>query len=1266
MRNPFYIALLLLAVVRWQPAVAATPVEEVDSLVVRVGNAAPLTENAGQWDPQVRYAAQMDDGALFVEDGRWTVAIHTPLSHPATAASKPLHYHAYKVTLDGAIATRAEGEGEMQGYSNYFRGSDPSRWRSEVRSYAAVRMREVYDNVDLEIYAAKNAVKYNFIVHPGADANAVALRYQGTDGMSVDRKGALHLKTSVREIVEMRPYVYQGSREIASRWRVEKQDGDYVVRIEVGDYDHSRDLVIDPTLIFSTYTGSTADNWGTTAAYDSYKNTYTAGLVFNTGYPVSTGAYDVDYNGGADIGIFKFDTSGGVRLWATYLGGSSFDMPHSMFVNQLDELLIFGTTGSTNFPTTTGAYQTSHAGGSVVDYEGSTTMQYANGSDIFVSRLNANGTQLQASTLVGGSGNDGMNYRQRYNNNPSIIMQGNDSLYYNYGDGARGEIICDDMGNVYVGSTTMSSDFPTTTNCLNQTSGGQQDGVVFKLDYNLRNMLWSTYLGGNSNDAVYSIDVDDAYNVVVCGGTSSRNFPVTDSALQYTYSGGAADGFVSKISADGRILMASTYYGARFYDQLYFVRTGRHNEVFVFGQTKAPGYSMIVNAGYSVYNAGMLLARFNPDLSGIIWSTVFGTSGRINLSPTAFAADICNRVYAAGWGRDFVGHNGIQWHTQGTTNMECTTDAYQDSTDGQDFYIISLDANANNLEYATFFGELHGTGGSTGGSDHVDGGTSRFDKLGTLYQSVCASCGNTNNHNHAFPTSADAWSDSNRSGNCNNALFRFNVSDGFPVAEFNIPPVGCAPYAVQFNNIGRGTSFFWDFGDGTYSTQRSPQHTFYTPGTYTVTLIAGMVGGCSDADTQSHTVLVLGNGHYSHTPQISCGTSGIQIGLVPAMGATYQWTGGTVSDPSVANPWVYNTGTYILHTTSVGCSQTDTFHVQNYVLVDSWQPTSNSCHDTADASAVFQLGADIHPDSVTISITPTAQHTAPQNTAGRWWFKADSLTPDQTYRLTVTGYGCSYEQDFSIPNRLQPVYTKQTSGALCNDSCNAWIKIRYQMIDRPEISPKDTLIENLCEGTHIVKLSVDGCPLIDTTAVTRNHTLDSLRAWADADHIYLGESVGLHAESATAGNTPVDYLWAPAGDLDRPYAQHPVATPADTLVCYTVTATSDGCSATADVCINCDEVICGAPMFIIPNAFTPNGDGVNDRLCFNTDELTEFSISIFNRWGEMVYHSTDAAECWDGTYRGHHCLAGVYTYTCHIRCHADKENDFKGDITLIR
>ena len=1245
------------------------------------GTMVRFVENLGQWDSRVRYEVQLKDAAVFLEEEGIMVALREPMEHPGRGAGKMrsadesgMRCHAYRMRFVGAIPTLPMGYDREEGYSNYFLGNDPSRWRSRVSSYVTARYDGLYPGVALEVYGGKNALKYNFIVEAGADASAIVLEYEGPDGVSVNREGNLVVRTSVRDVVELKPYVYQkvGKEEtrVDGRWRVEKAEKGVTgavqkrwrVWIELGEYDHGEELVIDPVLIFSTYTGSTADNWGTTAAYDSEKNVYTAGLVFSVGYPVSTGAYQQTPGGSVDVGIFKFDSIGQQRLFATYLGGSSTDMPHSLFVNTFDELIILGTTGSDDFPTSADAYQSQHGGGQEIDYEAS-SIRYANGSDLFVTRLSQDGTQLQASTYIGGSGNDGLNFRNSYNPhynnyNYTILMCGNDSLYYNYGDGARGELITDNLNNVYVGSTTMSLDFPTTAGSLQQGHQGRQDGVVFKLDHNLRTLLWSTYLGGNMDDAVYSIDVDSAYNLLVCGGTNSTNFPTTEGAWQTTYGGGSADGFVSKISYHGDRLMSSTFVGQRFYDQLYFVRAGRHNEVFLFGQTEPMGGSYFVyNAGYSVYNSGMLLVRMLPDLSNRVWSTLFGTPGRINLSPTAFSADICNRVYLAGWGRDFVGYGNVQWNTAGTQGMETTANAWSDTTDGQDFYLMSIDIDANTLEYASFFGELHNSSQYGGGADHVDGGTSRFDRLATLYQSVCGSCGGT----QGFPTTASAWSDSNHSSNCNNALFRFNVTDDFPVAEFVSPTAGCAPYTVNFHNTGRGTAFHWDFGDGGTSTERNPSHTYSQGGIYTITLIASMPGGCAVADTQRHTLHVIGDGGYSFAPLISCDNSRIQIGLQPQIGATYQWLSDGVSDPTVANPWVSHAGTYLLRVSAPGCNEMDTFEVQTYSLVDQFQITAISCHDSSDGSVMFRLGHDIEPDSVTMILTGGDGRTyvgALQGSSVTF----SGLSAD-SYHMTATGYGCVTEQDFSLENPPLPYYEKEFSTVLCDDSCTGWINIHYNLSANPEIAPLDTLIEGLCEGSYITNLVSLGCPLSDTTTLVRNHDLDSFHAWADQTHVFIGESVWLHATEIEGAT----YRWTPSVDLETPTEPNTKATPTDTAVCYHVeVTTTQGCKAVDTVCLTCSAIRCGEPDYVIPNAFTPNHDGINDEVDFYSPILSELHVAIFNRWGECVYESSDLTDCrWDGTYKNTPCLPGVYTYTCRIRCHNGIETILKGDITLI-
>ncbi|MBO7490284.1 MAG: gliding motility-associated C-terminal domain-containing protein [Bacteroidales bacterium] len=924
-----------------------------------------FSENKGQWEKQVLYRSMMGGITLFAERDCFTFVVQHPendnLNHRKSERSLKRRYrqHSYRMHFVGSNCGTVTGDEKELCHENYFIGNDRSRWATNVGVYGSLIYKDLYDGIDMKVYTASNAMKYDFIVHPGANPDKIAMSYDGVDGVKL-QGGNIVIRTSVVDVVELRPYAYQvvdgkqvevdaefvlngkcdtprplhdlfsaslskHSLDVSSpspRGEATENGERYTITFKLGEYDTTRALIIDPYLHFSTYTGSTADNWGTTGCFDSEKNTYTSGLVFGPHYPVSLGAYDSTFNGYCDIGIFKFDTNGSHRLYATYLGGQFADMPHSMYVNNFDELVIFGTTGSPNFPVTPNAYDMTFNGGTSLQYEGSPDINFPNGSDIFVCRLSSDGSELQASTYIGGSGNDGLNYRASFDY--STISIGNDSLYFNYGDGARGEIITDDMNNIYVGSTTYSVNFPVTEGCIQPYSRGRQEGVVFKIDYNLSHLIWSTYLGGNRDDAIYSIDCDKDYNIVVCGGTNSMNLNTTPDAYRRYYRGGSADGFIAKISYYGKTLMAQTYFGSSAYDQCYFVRCGKTDDIFIFGQTKATGSTLIYNANYNVPNSGQMLARFSPLLDSLRWSTVFGTgdvnANGPNISPTAFAVDICNRIYLSGWGRIFLGltFNGVNypWGTHGTTGMTVTPDAYQSTTDGQDFYIMALDIDANNLVYATFFGEQHDSeSGYRNGQDHVDGGTSRFDRLGTIYQSVCASCGGSDN----FPVTTDAYSQHNNcSSNCNNAIFRLSLTNDFPVAEFNYTrSSGCNPTIITFHNTGRGASYLWDFGDGTTSTAVNPTHSYPDAGFYTVRLVAYMPNGCRTSDTIEKTITILGGTNVPPLDTLStCPGTPIQIGVHPEPGLTYHWVQGLVSDSNIANPMAEQPGVYQLWITT--------------------------------------------------------------------------------------------------------------------------------------------------------------------------------------------------------------------------------------------------------------------------------------------------------------------------------------------------------------
>ncbi|MBR4689563.1 MAG: gliding motility-associated C-terminal domain-containing protein [Bacteroidales bacterium] len=861
-----------------------------------------FTENKRQWQENVLFRSQLYGGYVFLEKNGLTYYFKDAESlqhrHAAEAPTKEfldssrtyfletgkqlpfVHHHpdsvkahAYQVRFTG-MNSRVKIYGFNQNaYSeNYIRGSNPKNWATDVQSYNDVMYNDLYKNIDLHLYGNATDLKYDFIVRPGGNPQKIRLDYSHIPSMKVQSDGTLVIQTSVNQVYEKKPFAYQiiglDTVEIPCSYHLEH----FTVTYDLGAYNPSFNLYIDPDLIFSTYTGSTADNWGFTATYDSENNAYLGGIVEDFGFPVSLGAIQEDYAGGNwDIGLIKLDGTGQNRLYATYIGGKSCEMPHSLIVNSKNELLILGTTGSDDFPTNN-AYQSAFAGGDPIIYDN--TIEFENGVDIFVAKLAADGSEILSSTFLGGSKNDGINFSWETN-----LEYGHDSLYYNYGDGARGEIMVDDNDNVYIASTTFSPDFPT-LNGFQNSFGGIQDGVVCKFSSDLSSLLWSTFIGGDSKDAAYSIDVDHTDGAYITGGTCSSSLPFPDGGYQSSRIGGIVDAFVVKLNQMDGSIQAGTFFGSTEYDQAHFIRVNSNNDVFIFGQTTAPDETLIYNAEYKNPNSGQFLASFNNDLSELRWSTVFGSgSGVPNISPTAFEVDICNRIYLAGVGREW--NNNPQWRyygneytliydygwlsVQGTKGMDITGDAYQKETDGKDFYIMVLDDEAKNLDYASYFGELaYGyviyteTTGYTyygcalSGRDHVDGGTSRFDANGYVYQSVCASCGGCN----GFPISPNpgAWSTKNNSSNCNAAVFRFVIDFGLISADFDIPEVGCATKEVTFKNTTEihynnpHVIYTWDFGDGTTSHEESPTHTYPNVGEYEVTLQVQDSTSCNQSD----------------------------------------------------------------------------------------------------------------------------------------------------------------------------------------------------------------------------------------------------------------------------------------------------------------------------------------------------------------------------------------------------------------------------------
>lgn len=717
-----------------------------------------FVQNLGQWQNNVLYKAEIPGGDLYITNKGLVYnlideqAIHEQHHHKS---DKDIIIKAHAIFIDFAGANlnyTHNGFNEFVTRYNYYIGDDKTKWAEGAKAFQKVILQNIYPHIDFEIAGENGGVKTAFIVKQGAHIADIKLAYNGAQQLSIVN-GDLLVKHSLGEIKEHQPITF-----ISNGLSQESINSAYFLTNDTLSYNITNfkglskndSLIIDPSIVFSTFSGSVADNFGFTATHDNSGNAYGGGTVYNTNFPVTAGAYQLTYGGGSnftdpparDVGILKFSADGTQLLYATYLGGSQNEQPHSMSCDAAGNLYILGTTKSTNFPYKNGV-DNSHNG----NY------------DLFVSCLSANGNTLRYSTYLGGSGNDG------YNNH----ISGNNSnqLTYNYGDEFRGDIRLDASGNVYIATVTASQDNSVPLANATQTvyGGAGQDGWVLKLTPQLNTILFSTFIGGNGFDAAYGIRIDGD-NFYITGGTLSSNLPNTGSS---SYKGGV-DGFVALYNQTGGIISnpRTVYLGTVSYDQAYFVYTDKQKNVYVTGQTM--GLFPQLGSGYYEVGGKQFITVFDAGLNTVLNQMVFGGGSQYpKLSPSAFMVDDCNQIYFSGWGGNTnQGHNS---NTSTTTGLMTTADAFQRSTDGSDFYLIVFDPKMSRVAYATYFG-------GNVSQEHVDGGTSHFDESGAVYQSVCAGCGGLSD----FPTTPGAYSRINAGkrtsnpniGGCNNAVYKFN------------------------------------------------------------------------------------------------------------------------------------------------------------------------------------------------------------------------------------------------------------------------------------------------------------------------------------------------------------------------------------------------------------------------------------------------------------------------------------------------------------
>ena len=600
--------------------------------------------NHGQTDSQVKFLSRGSGYELFLTP---TQAVFS-LQPADDKAELRRASSALRLTLKNAKAhARVNAVDPLPGVENYLLGNNPKRWQTNVPSYRRVTYEEVYPGIDLTYYGNQQQLEYDFQLAAGADYRLIRLACDGVEGLTVDGQGDLVMTLNGGEVRQHKPIVYQDvngeRRNIEGRFVVAGRE----IGFEIAAYDRSRPLVIDPTLVYSTYLGGAGDDSGSSIDVDNNGNIYVTGTTSSIAFPTHT-SFQSSNAGLADVFVTKLDPAGANIIYSTYIGGGGQDRSDSIFVDKTTGAVYLAgrvDPTSSDFPTTLGAFATTYRGG---DF------------DAFVLKLNPSGNSLAYSTFLGGGDND------------SAIG-----------------IAADAGGVAYVTGGTRSAGFPTTANAYQFSVAGDTDAYLVKLNAAGSAILYSTLLGGGSTDRGSSVKTDNSGNAYVVGYTSSQDFP-TESAFQNSLAG-SFDAFVAKINTNASgtaSLVFCSYLGGNSDDKGFGLALDPGNNFYVAGQTISTDFPLL-NPAQAVKGGSFDAFIAKISSSGTkLYATYLGGSG--DDRATGIAVNSAGNAYVTGY--------------TASTNFPTAVPLQLSNAGGTDAFVAKLNSFGNGILYSTYLG----------------------------------------------------------------------------------------------------------------------------------------------------------------------------------------------------------------------------------------------------------------------------------------------------------------------------------------------------------------------------------------------------------------------------------------------------------------------------------------------------------------------------------------------------------------------------------
>ncbi len=664
--------------------------------------------NTGRTDPRVKFLARGPGYAMYLGQSEAVLVRHIAVPvNQMNVADSPVagmigesrRKSVFRLDWLGANArARIHEEGRQAGTSNYFIGNQPDKWRRKVAHYDSVKYDDLYPGINLVYHGNQQNVEFDYEVAPGANPSAIRIGIAGPSVVELANDGILKISAAGDQIALQPPMAYQeekGQRKVVEAHYV--LDGTHQVSFQLGTYDHSRKLVIDPVLDYAAAYGTEGGfTYLTEIAVDTQGNTYVTGSSCDTDYPITAGAFQSTGGSTTAEGCFtavvsKLNPSASSLVYSTYVGGTTDDSTGGRLkIDTAGEAYVGGITAATDFPTTANAFQKLAKGGTC-DYG-----PFIKGkpcSDGILFKLSADGSSLVFSTLLGG---------ERIDMITALALDANN--------------------NIYVTGATNSTAFPIVGSAIQSTYGGGTctedvaacfDAFVAELNPDASSLLASTYLGGNDNDYGVGIAFDPSGNMYLAGNSTSTNFPTTAGSFQPTHAGTVGspqpDAFVAKMNPALSALSYSTFIGGSAYDLAFALKVDSTGAAYITGSSASTDFPTTAGAFQTVYGGptapppdcpdaidsfvlneptcgDVFVSKLNPAGSALAFSTYLGGSG--NDIAFNLALDSALNVWVIG--------------NTNSPNFAYSSDAYyQTSSSTPELFVAELSADGAHVPFAT-------------------------------------------------------------------------------------------------------------------------------------------------------------------------------------------------------------------------------------------------------------------------------------------------------------------------------------------------------------------------------------------------------------------------------------------------------------------------------------------------------------------------------------------------------------------------------------